>query len=254
MNQLDWEKMQEIINIKDVARITRSEWFVAQSEYIVNNCSWVNGSFTNTQAADNSYERFREDLLARFDAHGIFEVDASCYPLSHVQSFEIQMKYRSSDAGERWYLKAYNWTSLEYSDSGFNSTTGHMPIPGWNFYAISLLGDKWHSYVTNNGRIYLKIVDEKADISQTTIDIDFLGVRAVIDGTLLTIQNKGSRTVHIVSIWVNNVTSHKRYDADAFANSGEALAYPRGDIQLPGGQHIIKVVTERGNTAVYTGV
>jgi hypothetical protein len=51
---------------------------------------------------------------------------------------------------------------------------------------------------------------------------------------------------------VNNATVHKRYDADVFINSGETLPYTRTDIALPEGNYIIKVVTERGNIAVYS--
>lgn len=37
-----------------------------------------------------------------------------------------------------------------------------------------------------------------------------------------------------------------------FINPGETLSYTRTDIILPKGNYIIKVVTERGNIAVYS--
>jgi len=186
------------------------------------------------------------------DMAGTFTIDISTYPLAYIQTVEIQIRYGSSDTGEKWYLKAYNWSSSTYSDSGFNSTTGHTPTTGWGYYAVNLT-DKWRSYMQDNGIIYVKFVDEGVDSDQTTIDIDFLGVRVEIDGTLFTFENTGSLTSHLVSLWVTNSTHHRRYDIDMILNSGETLPYLRFDISLPSGQYGVKVVTERGNIAVFSG-
>jgi hypothetical protein len=71
-------------------------------------------------------------------------------------------------------------------------------------------------------------------------------------GVTIKLKNEGSLTVHIISLWVNNATFHKRYDVDLFINPGETLPYTRTDIALPEGSYMIKVVTERGNIAVYS--
>ena len=185
------------------------------------------------------------------DMAGTFTIDISTYPLAYIQTVEIQLRYRADDAGEKWYLKAYNWSSSTYSDSGFNSTTGHTPTTRWGYYAVNLT-DKWRSYMQDNGIIYVKFVDEGVDSDQTTIDIDFLGVRVEIDGTLFTFENTGSLTSHLVSLWATNSTHHRRYDMDVILNSGETLPYLRIDISLPSGQYMVKVVTERGNIAVFS--
>jgi len=187
----------------------------------------------------------------RLDIDSTFVIDVSTYPSTYIQTVEIQIRYGSSDTGEKWYLKAYNWSSSTYSDSGFNSTTGHTPTTGWGYYAVNLT-DKWRSYMQDNGIIYVKFVDEGVDSDQTTIDIDFLGVRVEIDGTLFTFENTGSLTSHLVSLWVTNSTHHRRYDMDVILNSGENLPYPRVDINLPTEEYMVKVVTERGNIAVYS--
>ena len=252
MNQADWERMQENMTISNVTHITQSTWFVTQSEYTVNKGSHRSGSYLDTQVVDGSYESFRESSPPRvLDIDSAFSIDLSTCPLAYVQSVEIQLRYRVDDTGEKWLLKAYNWTSQTYSDMGFNSTTGHTPGLDWNYYAVNLT-NKWHSYVRNDGKVLVKIQDQLPDSTRTNIDIDFLGVRAVINGALFTLQNKGSRTTHSVSIWINNSTVHRRYDADAFVNSGETFSYQRVDISLPNGQYTVKVVTERGNIAVYT--
>jgi len=252
MNQLDWDKMQENMNISNVARITYSSWFVTQSEYTVNKGGRTGGSYRDTQVVDSSYESFRESAPPReLDINSTFSIDLSIYPLAYIQSVEIQLRYRVDDTGEKWFLKAYNWTSQTYSDNGFNSTAGHTPPNlNWNYYAVNLT-NKWRSYVQTDGKILVKVHDQGPDPTRTNIDIDFLAVRAVINGALFTFQNKGSRTIHFVSIWVDNSTVHKRYDADAFVNSGETFSYQRVDISLPSGQYTVKVVTKRGNTAVY---
>lgn len=253
MNQLDWEKTQESMNITDVTRITRSPWYTVQSEYIVNKGSWRSGSYTDTQAVDTIFESFRESNPPReLDINGTFAIDLSTYPLAYIQGVEIQLVYRVDDTGERWYLKAYDWTTRTYSDNGFNSTSGHTSNAGWNYYAVYLT-NQWRNYVWNDGRILVKVHDQGPDATRTNIDIDFLGVRAAIDGALFTLQNKGSRTTRVVSLWVNNSTVHRRYDTDVFVNSGETFSYIRVDVSLPNGQHTVKAVTERGNTAVYTG-
>jgi len=186
----------------------------------------------------------------RLDINGVYVIDMSTYPLAYIQTVEIQLRYRASDNGEKWYLKAYNWTKATYSDIGFNSTTGHTPTTGWDYYAVNLT-TSWDSYVWNNGTIYVQFIDQSQDNNSTTIDIDFLGVRAAIDGTRFTFQNEGALTSHIISLWVNNATNHQRYGINLFVNSGENTTYTRADIRLPTKNFVVRVVTERGNIAVF---
>lgn len=185
------------------------------------------------------------------DVRGTFAVDLSTYPLSYVQTVEIRLKYLAGDTSEKWYLKAFNWTASTYSDNGFNSTTGHTPTGGWDYYAVNLTS-QWSSYVQTNGTLLVKLVDEGADTTQTNVDVDFLAIRVVIDGAKFTFKNEGSLTVHLVSIWVNNSTSHRRYNASVFINSGDTTSSIRSDITLPNGSYTVRVITERGNIAVHS--
>lgn len=70
------------------------------------------------------------------------------------------------------------------------------------------------------------------------------------DGTVFIINNKGSLTAHVVSLWVIDSNQHTHYDADIFINSGENSTYTRMDIILPSDSFIVKIVTERGNIAI----
>jgi hypothetical protein len=186
---------------------------------------------------------------SRLDINGTFVADLSTYPLDNIQTIEIRLKYRASDNGESWYLKAYNWTSGAYSDSGFNTTAGHTPTTNWDTYAVNLT-NQWRSYISNNGKMYIKLQDGQADTTQTTIDIDFLGVRVVVKAIKFTFKNTGSLTARLVSLWVTNSTLHRRYDIDIIINSAETYSYTRTDIVVASGTYTIKAITERGNKAV----
>jgi hypothetical protein len=188
----------------------------------------------------------------RLDVNGAFFIDTSSYPLNSVKSVGIQLRYRASDANEKWYLKAYNWTKATYSDVGFNSTAGRTPTTGWDYYTVNLTTN-WQSYVWNNGTIYVQFTDQSSDGSNTIIDIDFLGVRAVIDGARFSFRNSGALTSHLISLWIINATIHQHYEINVFVNSAENVTYTRVDLRLPINDFVVKVVTERGNIAVFTG-
>ncbi len=187
-----------------------------------------------------------------FDINGQFNIDLSVYPLIYIKTVEIQLLYKADDSAENWYLKTYNWTAAAYSDSGFNSTSGTIPTTEWNYYTVNLT-DVWQSYVHTNGTLNVKIGDQVADGEQTSVDIDFLGIRVKLDGTQFTFENDGGLTVHLVSLWVINPIDHQRFDINVFVNSAESETYLREDISFPTGPYSVKIVTARGNTAVYSG-
>jgi hypothetical protein len=187
----------------------------------------------------------------RLEIDCTFPVDVSTYPLDRVQTVEILMKYRSSDAGEKWYLKAYNWSSSTFSSNGFNSTSGQLPTTEWNDYAVNLT-NQWSSYINNNGTMYLKIFDEGTDANQTTIDVDFIGVRVAIDVVDFTFENDGSFTSHLVALWIDNSTMHQMYEISVYINAGDIVIYSRADVSLPEKPYAIKTITKRGNIAVYS--
>jgi hypothetical protein len=186
------------------------------------------------------------------DLNGQFFVDLSTYPLDHIQTVELQTRYRVEDSLENWYMKVFNWTDSAYNDNGFNSTLGHTPTTDWDYYAVNLT-DVWKSYIHNNGTINVKLVDQGADSEQTSLDIDFLGVRVKIDGAQFTFKNDGPLTLHLVSLWMINSTGHQRYDINVFVNSAATKNFTHFYTSIPMGNYIVKVVTERGNMAVYSG-
>lgn len=181
-----------------------------------------------------------------------FIIDLSTYHLTYIHGIEITVRYNVTEEMEKWFLKAYNWGTLKFSDAGFNSTGGSQPLPNeWNEYTINVTSG-WRDYVKDDGTLLIEFLDEGLNTTQAIIKIDFFGVRAIIDGTCLDLRNLSSFTTHIVSLWIINSTSHQHYNASLFINSGEEATYIRVDISLPKGNFMVKAVTERGNIAVFT--
>jgi hypothetical protein len=253
MNQFDQERLHEDVKIPQVASLNGSSpWFPAQSEFIFDAGNRLSGSYVNTQSIDGSYESFTETSVARaLEIEGTFPIDVSAYPLSHIQTVEILVKYRSSDASENWYLEAYNWTSSTFSDLGFNSTSGQLPTTGWDNYAVNLT-NQWNSYVNNNGTVRVKIFDKGADTNQTTLDVDFVAARVTANLVSFAFKNDGSYTAHLVALWIDNSTWHQRYEISVYVNSGDTVSYLRADVNLPQKPYTVKIITERGNIAVYS--
>jgi len=186
------------------------------------------------------------------DIDGVFTLDMVTYPLANIKSIEVQLRYRATDSFEKWFLKAYNWTKGQYCDTGFNLTSGDSPTAQFKYYSVNMT-NVWQSYVYDNGTVRIEFSDISPDSNQTAIDIDFLGVRAIINGVKFSLQNGGPLTSHVVSLWITNSIVHKRYDANFFINSGVEADYIRPDIPLPAGNFTARIVTERGNIAVVSG-
>ena len=185
------------------------------------------------------------------DINGTFSIDIPPNQLEYIDSVEIQVKYRTDDNAEKWYLKTYNWETFAYSNSGFNSTLGHTPITGWNYYAVNLM-DMWPSYIDSNGTIKVKFVDQVGDNNQTILDIAFFGLRVKMAGTEFTFKNNGALTLHLVSLWIINSTHHQRYDIEVFVNSAATRNLIHYGVSIPPGNYSVRVITERGNIAVFS--
>jgi hypothetical protein len=188
----------------------------------------------------------------RLNISNDFAIDLLTYPREYLHGIEILIRYNATENAERWFLKAYNWTASTFSDTGFNITGGSQPTVGeWNEYAIAVTNN-WADYVSNDGVMRIEFFDEGISTNQTIVGIDFFGARAIMDATRLDIKNSSPLTLRIVAVWITNTTIHQRYSANLFMNSGESATYIRADINLPQDVFIAKVVTERGNIAVFS--
>jgi hypothetical protein len=97
----------------------------------------------------------------------------------------------------------------------------------------------------------MKVKGVKADAALFDFKADLIEFKTDKDGgTLFTFKNEGSLTLYIVSLWVNNSTLHQRYNIDIFINSGDTASHTYSDVILPDKPYDVKVITERGNTAM----
>jgi hypothetical protein len=90
------------------------------------------------------------------------------------------------------------------------------------------------------------------DIDRMQENFSLTNVTRTINGTSMSIKNSSPLSIHIIAVWIINSTVHQRYSADLFLNSGESTDYIRADISLPQDTFIAKIITERGNAAVFS--
>jgi hypothetical protein len=82
-------------------------------------------------------------------------------------------------------------------------------------------------------------------------NVEIVNVANTVDGTTLTLQNKGSVTAHLVSLWVDSTTIHQRYDMNLYINAGDSVNYTLSNIGLVDNASSVKVTTERGTVSVF---
>jgi hypothetical protein len=189
----------------------------------------------------------------RLNIENSYSLDLQDTPLSSLSGLEVLLVYNASELDEKWIIRAYNWETHTFSDAGFNDTMGTQPetAGSWSTYALQIT-ENWKNYVSSTGEVRLQISDGSTGASQTSISIDFLGVKALIGGTGITLKNSSASTVHIIALWVNSPTIHNRYDLDLYLNSGKSTTTFPAEVEIPTGSYILKAVTERGTIAVYS--
>ena len=170
----------------------------------------------------------------------------------------------------------YNWTQLVWTiDSAwttetvtvtlqlYNYTLGAYPMSGNGFisYTSSATANtdetKTQTITTNSthfrdgsGNWKVKVKGVKTTTAQFDFKADWIEFKITYEARF-TFQNDGALTSHLISLWVNTASNHQRYDINLLVNSGENTTYARADINLPTENFVVKVVTERGNIAVF---
>jgi hypothetical protein len=149
-------------------------------------------------------------------------------------------------------IQLYNFTSGAYQDSGYGYTTfTSSAAPNTDENSTQMTSIKATDFRNATGFWKIKIKGVKSVASAFDLKADFVQFQEQkAGGTQLTLENGGSLTAHITSIWITNSVSHQRYVADMYINSGETWSQTYPDMNLPSGICSIKVATERGNMAV----
>ena len=83
-------------------------------------------------------------------------------------------------------------------------------------------------------------------------NVEIVNVANTLDGAQFTLQNKGSVTAHLVSLWIDNTTIHQRYDMNLYVNAGDSVNYTLSDLGSVDNGSIVKVITERGTVSVFS--
>ena len=197
-----------------------------------------------------AFEATSSDVY-RLNISNDFATGVSAESRDVVTRIEVLLRYNVTESAEKWFLKAYNWESASFNDAGFNDTAGSQPaLEGWTNYTIAITGN-CADYINNEGVMRLQFFDEGTSTDQAIVNVDYLGVNKLASGAQLEIKNSGPLTLRIVAVWVTTAETHQRISVDWFMNAGESGNYTVG-AGLPDGAFIVKVVTERGNIAVFS--
>jgi len=149
-------------------------------------------------------------------------------------------------------IQLYNFSSGTYQTSGFGyATYTSSATPNTDENSTQSTSVRTSDFRNAAGDWKIKIKGVKTGATQFDLKADFVEFHeAKQGGAMLTFENGGSLTFHVVSIWINNSTSHQRFSADVFINSGETLSQVYPNVNLPNGTYTVKVATERGNMAI----
>jgi len=267
MNQLDWEKIHENMEIT-VAGDTLS----AHEE--ITTVGGTNYITFRLVSADRAGTNF--DVPRTVGRHVCFR---AVYPLTGISSipastwtiyFRVQ-RYRTATGAvtlpvcyadvDILIRKSDDTIRAIIATNVANSPNLAADLDVWETVSATY---SWSAYTVVDQTDYLE-VDFYIEVTtagtrsapRMRIDDSSLPVadqtRVAFSLEIFTFKNRGSLTSRLVSLWVNNSTYHQRYAIDVIVNSGETISYLSVDTRLPDGQYTVKVVTERGNVAVYSG-
>lgn len=268
MNQLDWERIHENIEIT-----IAGDTLTAHEE--TTTVGGTNYRTLRLVSADHAGTSF--DVPRTVGRHLCFR---AVYPLTGISSipastwtiyYRVQRYRTATGAVTLPVCHADVDILIRKSDDTIRTTIATNVADSPNFAADLDVWETvsgtyaWSDYTVFDPTDYLEMdfyiqVTTAGTRSAPRMGIDDSGLpvadqtRVALSLEIFTFKNKGSLTSRLVSLWVNNSTSHQRYAIDAIVNSGEIVSYLSTDIRLPDGQYTVKVTTERGNVAVYSEV
>jgi hypothetical protein len=243
---------------------------------------WFHGGFsdsndriTYTTLKNSTLSETVHSLKLRYHSESSTDPDAGmgsariiAIPMCGLKAVEVEFTGSSN---------TYAWTQMEWTiDSAWTigSVSVTLGLYDYSLGGYPASGNGYMSYTSsatastdetksqtitvnpthfrNAGYWKMKIKGVKGTSVSFDSKVDWVKFKSTIGGTYFTFKNKGASTSHIVSLWIINSTYHQRYSVDIFLNSGNTLSYVRADIHLPSGQYVVRIVTERGNAAVYS--
>jgi len=248
-----------------------SAWTTLMTLSSADSSMWNNVSVSNYLESSTFTIRFKGDNETGDTVQHSWNIDAT---LLHVWSNEYvaEVEFIGSSNMENWDQltltvdSAWTTSSVNVTLQLYNYALGAYPTGGNGYIAYTsnsapntddpknqTINVNPADFRNSTGYWKIKVRGVKADVAQFDLTADLIEIKAVKgEGTLFTVRNEGASTVHIVSLWINNLAQHQRYGVDIFINSGETMSLTYSDITLPDKPYTIRIVTERGNIAVFS--
>ena len=231
---------------------------------------WNNVSISSYLSSQTFTIRFKGGVETSDTPQDSWNIDAA---ILHVWSNEYtsEVEFTGSANTENW--SQLNWTANTAWTVGSISVT--IQLYNFTLGGYQPSGDGYLAYTSSstpnvdeskNQTIPADATDFRNATGHWRIKIRGIKITPLFDfkadwiefaeikqsGTLITFENDGPLTIHLVSVWVNNPASHQRYETDLILESGGTLSHLFEDIVLLGEEWIIKASTERGNIAIFS--
>jgi hypothetical protein len=229
---------------------------------------WNNVSVSSFLTSQNFTVRFKGGTEMSDTVQDSWNVDAALLSL-WSDEYTSEMEFTGVSNTEAWTLM--NWTTntawttdlVAVTIQLYNFTSGCYQTSGIGYFAYvsspTSNTDENAAQSTNAGATdfrnatgywKLKIKGVKSEATQFDFKADFVQVFEEKRGTQLILENEGSLTCHVISVWVVNSTQHQRIAVDLYLNSGETSSQTYSNVNLPSDNYTVKVATERGNMAI----
>jgi hypothetical protein len=248
MNAIDLEKSREQVSIESVIR-GDSASYNPMGYSLLQGTIIVSGSTNNLASDDSVYvtvQSNRDYALAEVEFTGTSDLGNWT-----ALTWKIDSAWSEGNVTVTFQLFDYNLGTYPTSGDGFisynSSVTPYMDETKDQTVAVNAT-----RFLSESGQWKINATGTTTSSTQFDMEIDFIELRVGSTSEFL-LRNSGPVTAHVVSLWVVNSTVHQRYDVDVYLNSGEDILFKRDDITIPSGQCIVRIVTERGNIAVFTG-
>jgi hypothetical protein len=247
-------------------------WFENSWQNLISSLTtgWNNVSISTYLNSSNFTIRFKDQTGVGDETQDSWEIDVA---LIHLWSTEhtVIVEFIGESNLENWdqlnlslnlawttssvevVIQLFNHTLNDYPTSG----NGHISYtssasPETDENATQTININANHFRNSTGGWKLKVTGSKTTENYFDLKVDMISYTPFrITGINVTCTNRGSLTVHIVAVWIVNSTMHKRHEISWYLNSGETSSYIINERLTSNSQYTIKIVTERGNIAVF---
>ena len=211
---------------------------------------------------------FTDDtVIANYEC---FEIEFSYF--GDPTEFTTQVEFAGTSDLENWTSilwtidAAWSTCNVSVTFQLFDYNIGAYPTSGDGYVAYEsnvnpYVDETGNQTITANstrfrdtsGQWKTKVTGVKGSNTQFDLEVDLIELQPPSGGPYFHFRNSGPLTSHIVSLWVINSTFHERHDVSIYLNSRQDLIFYRDDITIPRSQYTVRITTDKGNLAVFSG-